>query len=89
VAEFHRLPEHPGDCCGELRSGVERLQRCHGSDFHDINIYNALGGWSQNALALTAAPSNTNPAAGSARRQQRMIWIIRRFTSEIRNGRRW
>jgi hypothetical protein len=47
VAEFHRLPEHPGDRDDELRCSAGRQQRCHGNDFHDINFYSGFVARSQ------------------------------------------
>jgi hypothetical protein len=50
VADFHRLPEHPGDCRFELRRpSMERPNR-HGTIFHDINVYSRAGPRSQNAF---------------------------------------
>jgi len=39
VADFHRLPEHPGDCRDELSCSFKEQPECHGTIFHDINIY--------------------------------------------------
>src|ERR1035437_5367894 len=43
VAEFYRLPEHPGDC----RSGL-RCHMRHGTNFHTIHFYRREGARSQN-----------------------------------------
>jgi hypothetical protein len=38
VAEFHRLPEHPGDCRDHFARLAERRALADGSDFRPINI---------------------------------------------------
>jgi hypothetical protein len=48
VADFHRLPEHPGDCMNEFVAAREERPLCHGINFHDINFYNRMEAGSQN-----------------------------------------
>ena len=48
VAEFHRLPEHPGDCRGELRCLLQRQPLRHETDFHAIHFYRREETRSQN-----------------------------------------
>jgi len=65
VAEFHRLPEHPDDCRGELRCPSREQPECHGTIFHDINFYKrARGAKSKRANSNFAKP---NPRTQCAR----------------------
>src|ERR1035441_6245868 len=43
VAEFHRLPEHPGDCHCVLHPPFGGAEERHGTVFHDINFYSREG----------------------------------------------
>jgi hypothetical protein len=67
VADFHRLPEHPGIRSDVLSRSALPRQRCHGNIFRDMNFIDGGSGGSQKPARLQSRfregwPAEPKPA---------------------------